>query len=164
MITIKYAPGGTQVWLVTHNGLGGAMDDSKAIEVRDDGSVYISGTSDVNPTVTVNDDYLTIKYNPQNTGIGEFNGFAAHTTLFPNPSSDRITVNISSTGIHASSGLYLFVTDLFGRKLQNGVMFNAENGNATVHCDVSHLSPGVYLTEVRDASGVLITTTRFIRH
>ena len=139
MVTIKYDNAGAQVWLITHNGTGSGIDDSRAIEVKNDGSVYICGTTDVNPsTSVVNDDYLTIKYN-------------------------QVSIRISSDGINKGMKIYLSIRDIIGRILSQEELLSIGDGYAFIDPDISKLSQGTYVAELRTDSGSLISAMRFIK-
>ncbi|MCC7302356.1 MAG: hypothetical protein IT233_06920 [Bacteroidia bacterium] len=143
MITIKYNSAGTQMWLVTHDALGNGMDESKAVEVLDDGSVYIAGSGDVDPsTSVVNEDYHVIKYSPQNTSVWESDGIVFSTIVYPNPAADHFNVTLSfHHSLHTACTLKLY--DLSGRLAFSAPMEN-RNGEVTLRVRSSVLSPGLY--------------------
>jgi len=57
--TIKYSPGGLQLWVKTYNGPGNKYDWPCGISVDSRGNVYVTGTSEGSST---GEDYATIKY------------------------------------------------------------------------------------------------------
>ncbi|MBK8846328.1 MAG: SBBP repeat-containing protein [Bacteroidetes bacterium] len=62
-ITIKYDLNGSIVWTVAYNYLANESDQSNSITTDNNGNVYITGQSDIDPSVNSNEDYVTIKYN-----------------------------------------------------------------------------------------------------
>lgn len=62
-ITIKYDLNGNIVWTATYNYLANESDQSNSITTDNNGNVYITGQSDIDPSVNSNEDYVTIKYN-----------------------------------------------------------------------------------------------------
>ena len=63
-VTIKYNSSGTQQWLTTYNGTGGAFDTGADIITDASGNVYITGSS---YNASGNADIITIKYNSSGT-------------------------------------------------------------------------------------------------
>ncbi len=162
-VTIKYDNAGNQLWLVTYDGPGGSIDDSRAIGVHDGGSVFVSGSGDVNPTSVVNDDYITIKYLPQNIGYGEYHGTRMDAFLFPNPATDQIHVSLSSTAIRPSDLFYATLVDVFGRPVMKAGTLRSAQGNAEGKFMISDLAAGAYILRITDESGNLIGASGFIR-
>jgi uncharacterized delta-60 repeat protein len=77
-LTIKYDITGTQQWLGVWIGAGGGNDAPSAIAVDGSGNVYVTGQSDVDPAVTINNNYSTVKYNSSGTQMWNqlYNGTA----------------------------------------------------------------------------------------
>ncbi len=57
--TIKYSSQGDLQWVKLYNGSGNSVDEARALEVDDQGSIYVSGGSGGSGTGL---DYLTVKY------------------------------------------------------------------------------------------------------
>ncbi len=68
--------------------------------------------------------------------------------LFPNPSSDRITI---STGVifRKNSSVEISFFDLKGAKLMSE-KYISQNGSVITEMDVSNLQPGIYLVHLND--------------
>ncbi|MEP6596222.1 MAG: SBBP repeat-containing protein [Ginsengibacter sp.] len=65
-LTIEYSASGAQLWLATFNGpVNNADDEAIGLGLDTDGNIYVSGTSFAGNDPDGEDDYLTIKYNPQ---------------------------------------------------------------------------------------------------
>lgn len=62
--TIKYSSTGDTLWVKTYNGPRNDNDEAYSIAVDDSGYVYVTGKSCNTGGVGSNEDYATIKYNP----------------------------------------------------------------------------------------------------
>ena len=62
-VTVKYNPGGQELWAAKYNGPDDRSDISSAITVDDAGNVYVTGFSGIIEGVFEHHDFLTIKYN-----------------------------------------------------------------------------------------------------
>ncbi len=58
-VTIKYNPGGTQLWVKRYNGPANAVDDARTITADKDANVYVSGGS---TGIGTGYDFTTVKY------------------------------------------------------------------------------------------------------
>lgn len=77
-VTIKYNPGGHEVWVAQYNGpQGSGFDNPVAVELDDSGHVYVTGTSE---GIDSRRDFATIKYNTEGNEIWavRYNGFGDH--------------------------------------------------------------------------------------
>lgn len=73
----------------------------------------------------------------------EFENFS----LYPNPTSDRVTLSFTST---TGNEINIEVFDIRGRKLKS---FNIENsGMISSEIDLSHYDAGIYLVKIKDGS------------
>jgi len=64
-------------------------------------------------------------------------------TIYPNPSSDFIHVNLNELTLNQP----FFITDYMGRKLESGIL---STGTSTI--DVHHLPAGIYLMHIDNHS------------
>ncbi len=76
--TVKYGPGGNQLWARRYNGASNGEDRATALAVDDWGNVYVTGYSSASGTLR---DYLTIRYLPD--------GDTAWTARYDGPANDR---------------------------------------------------------------------------
>ena len=67
-------------------------------------------------------------------------------SIFPNPASDKITVNISSL---TSKNADVKINDLMG-KIVFSHQYNLEDGNASAEIDIADLSKGMYLIQIQN--------------
>jgi uncharacterized delta-60 repeat protein len=65
-LTIKYSPGGEEIWAKRYNGPGNDWDQANALAVDAKGCVYVTGYSAGDGS---GDDYVTIKYSPDGEEI-----------------------------------------------------------------------------------------------
>ncbi len=101
-MTIKYSPGGTQLWSVSYNGPGNSYDVTSGIVVDNSGNVYVTGASKGTGS-PLNLDYATIKYN--SSGVQQWASrynFAGMPDLAVGILLDN-TNNVLVTGTSASS-------------------------------------------------------------
>ena len=125
-ITIKYNSIGDTIWTKLYNGLGNGADKATALFIDGAGNVYITGYSDSDPSLTSNDNYVTIKYN--STGVqmwaSSFNGTANGSDRasgivvdasgnvvvtgksFNGTDFDMITLKYNSSGVQQNSATY----------------------------------------------------------
>jgi hypothetical protein len=61
-LTIKYSSAGDTQWTRRFNGAGNGNDEAYAVALDDSGNVYVTGYSDGNVSVALNQDYATLKY------------------------------------------------------------------------------------------------------
>lgn len=101
-VTIKYDNSGVSQWTARYNGPSNGYDEGKALAVDAAGNVYITGYSF---TTGVNNDYLTIKYDP--TGAQEwltkYNGTGNNADQAVAISIDAIG-NVFITGLSRGAG------------------------------------------------------------
>jgi len=57
--TIKYSPGGTQIWLKRYNGPANDVDDARTMTADKEGNIYVSGGS---KGISTDYDFATVKY------------------------------------------------------------------------------------------------------
>lgn len=76
ILTIKYSPDGTLLWVNVYNYLSNDDDQGNSIAFDANNNVLVTGQSDSDPSATSNDDYVTIKYNSagQQQWVNHFNG------------------------------------------------------------------------------------------
>lgn len=105
--------------------------------------------------MTTRDGCMQKTYYNAPVAIQEINGQLAAISLYPNPSTDRITVELS--GVHATdvvAGIY----DMAGRKITSVAMTGSK---ATL--DVDGLAAGVYLVGCY-RNGIKMATARFVKN
>lgn len=62
-VTIKYSPGGTQMWAQTYDGPGNFNDEPKDIALDANNNIYVTGASDTFYNAQPNADIVLLKYN-----------------------------------------------------------------------------------------------------
>ena len=72
IVTVKYAPDGSEQWSARYNGTANGNDVASDIAIDDSGFVYVTGFTQT----TVNHDMVTIKYTPDGTclWVKDYNG------------------------------------------------------------------------------------------
>lgn len=76
-LTIKYSPGGEQIWVARYDGPDDDEDVATDLAVDDEGNVYVTGCSSYTSTFL---DYATIKYDSDGNllWVGRYDGPANH--------------------------------------------------------------------------------------
>jgi len=90
--TVKYAPDGTELWVVSYNGPVNGSDRAKAIAVDSSGNIYVGGDGDGAGQYAYSD-YATIKYSQQladtdNDGLSDGDEEFVYGTDLDNPDTD----------------------------------------------------------------------------
>ena len=77
--TIKYSPGGVEQWVVRYNGPASSTDRAVALDVDENGNVYVTGSS-YGPGTEQERDYATVKYNSEGAEqwVMRYNGPGNH--------------------------------------------------------------------------------------
>jgi hypothetical protein len=144
--TIKYNNTGTEVWVTRYNGSGNNEDRAYAIVVDNSDNVYITGSS-MNGSLLGSEDYLTIKYSPQdlvsiqtvNTEIpSKYNLYQN----YPNPFNPETSIRFS---VPKSSNVTIQVFDITGKlvsTLAKDELVSA--GTKEVKFNGSNLASGIY--------------------
>lgn len=146
-ITIKYDNAGNQEWLVTYSAPGGGIDEGHGIAVQDDGSVFVTGFGDFYSPPGVNDDYITIKYAPQNIGFGEWNENPVSLILFPNPANSNSLITVQTDADLSGENPVLTIMDMTGRVVLKKEMENSSS-MISFPLDDKSLAPGLYSIQV----------------
>jgi uncharacterized delta-60 repeat protein len=163
-ITLKYNSSGTLKWSVTHDGPGGSIDISNAIALGNDGSLFVTGYGDYNPTTLVNDDYLTIKYRPQSIGILEWNQTSLPLTFFPNPHTGTGPVSITGFPVGTWDKVKVVITGISGQVLTS---FEAHTGSGTIQFGSENLpaEKGIYFLRIESAgNGSMLGSGKLVLH
>ena len=160
--TIKYNTNGVQQWIATHNGIGGAIDQGVAVKVSATGYVYVTGLADMNPTITVNDDYVTIKYAPQSIGFADLNEKRFSLLLFPNPANAGSTISITSEFITGNSKLSFSVFDIAGKEIIGMKEMNCISGNGSYTFGKDELKGGIYMVRIYDGENNFVGTGKLV--
>jgi uncharacterized delta-60 repeat protein len=100
--TIKYDPGGNELWVTRYDGPGNGDDVANTLAVDDSGNVYVTGYSEGSGT---QEDYATIKYDPDGNQLWEirYNG-PGDSTDYANALAVDNSGNVYVTGYSEGSG------------------------------------------------------------
>lgn len=148
--TVKYSRSGIQQWIELYEGPGNFFDEAVSLAIDDEGSIYVTGSSQGLQSVT---GCATVKY----TQCGQDNASAprlSHTELrekqlpnsrdtgeiyvFPNPASGELNV-ILNQGIHT-----VRLSNILGMELLVKTM------GASGKIDLSGVRAGLYFVEIFD--------------
>jgi uncharacterized delta-60 repeat protein len=148
--TVKYNVHGQQQWVARYDGPAARSDGASDIAVDDDGSVYVTGSSE---GIGTSSDYATIKYeqtpmltrsatNPDennpviaNQGVTKLNAKA-----FPNAFTDYINLQWGGSDKQVT----ITITDVLGRMVEKRTGL-ASSGNIRTGYQ---FKPGVYFAEI----------------
>ncbi|MCW3070327.1 MAG: hypothetical protein JWO44_217 [Bacteroidetes bacterium] len=72
-LTIKYNPSGDTVWTKRFNGAGNGDDQAIDLKLDGAGNVFVTGFTDSDNTISVNENYTTIKYSASGTQLWQAN-------------------------------------------------------------------------------------------
>ncbi len=113
IVTVKYDALGNQQWLATYNGTGNGLDESRDIEIDNNGNIYVTGYTYVSGG---NYDFITLKYD--NNGVlqwsqvynGSSNGFDEAYAIAVDANGNSYVTGGSDAGSQGSN----FVTLKYG--------------------------------------------------
>lgn len=113
MVTIKYSPGGQQLWMQNYNGAGNNNDEAYKIVMGDSGYVYVVGYSQSANNLQ---DITTIKYSAAGvqqwvaTYNGSFNNYDVGNSITVDASGNTYVAGVITT----SNYTYDFITIKYG--------------------------------------------------
>lgn len=170
-VTGNHGNGDTWVVKLDRNGnikwqeaLGGSSAETaySTQQTKDGGYIIANYSSSNDGDVSGNhgsNDYWIVKLNPEMSPVSEErtiiekNSLINSISLYPNPSTDFVTVS------YQFSGNILTLSDLTGRELE---VLKVESGNSA-NLNTSFLSPGIYFVSVRNKEGSLITSEKLVK-
>ncbi|MEW6468092.1 MAG: SBBP repeat-containing protein [Bacteroidota bacterium] len=152
--TVKYDTAGVQQWILTYTAAGSGMDVPTAIALTPSGSIYVAGSSDLDTTSSVNEDYLVMRY-ALLTGAYPLNN-PVSLQVFPNPAAAGTKVAFNCPGSAAEMILY----DMAGRELKREELYC--NTGLSVLLETCGLKPGTYLLHLLDTDGRAVARSRLI--
>lgn len=151
-ITVKYDSSGTQEYALRFNSQYDTIEQANAIAVGP-GAIYVTGKS----ANVANDDYLTIKYSYATVGVAENLGSAALISVFPNPASDVLNLNIPAETDLASQ---IVIQDLSGRAVMTIPMASLVSAR---QINISGLAQGTYVLSHIATDGAILSTHRIMK-
>jgi hypothetical protein len=144
MATLKYNSGGTQQWVVRHNGTGNHTDRAYAIIVDGSDNIFITGTSN-NSALLGAEDIITIKYAPETNPVSVISTQVPVSNKlmqnYPNPFNPQTNIQFD---IKNATNVKLAVYDILGNEvslLANG-RFNP--GTYAVQWNAVNHPSGIY--------------------
>ncbi|MEZ4823010.1 MAG: SBBP repeat-containing protein, partial [Ignavibacteria bacterium] len=149
--TVKYDSAGNQLWVIRFDYSGQYGDIPYAIDVDNNGSVYVTGESDR--------DILTIKYS-QLTGVNPISfGTPSEYKLeqnYPNPFNPATVISYE---LKVTERAKLIVYDILGNEIATLVDESKPAGSYEIVFDGSDFPSGIYFYSLR-VDGNLIDTKR----
>lgn len=109
-------------------------------------------------TTSTGASYAGGAYITGSVGLSESSALINSSALYPNPASDRITINFNLT---ESKTACLQVYNAMGQKADLSTVVNATQGLNTVNFDVTMLPAGIYLAEII-LDGNTVATKQFV--
>lgn len=145
MFFAKYHGDGSYYWSAAIGGVG--VDQSHVIDYLSAGYFAIAGEHpdmvDFDPGAgTANltsfglDDIFFVKYYDATTGVEENNAFSSNVSVYPNPASNIVKVNVIENG-------FVTIFDITGKELANWKLTEDKN-----EFDISDLTNGVYFMKI----------------
>jgi hypothetical protein len=129
------------------------VPDSASIEMRTQSGVAM-GLSRAVIDYLAFDGYVPVDTVPVDTvnGINTVSGSVVpYLTIYPNPADDHFTVQYNS---QSGDPDYLKIYDVFGKVVYQTTISGGA-GEVTKDINLSAISPGVYLVELRSGSSVI---------
>jgi hypothetical protein len=104
-----------------------------------DGGLIATGILDY--YYQLQDDLFVLKLGPDDIGYEEINSDPSSFSVYPNPSGDRITIQIKS---ERNSKVDITLLDAFGRGIKTIACTNMGEGLHQIPVDCSEMEPGIY--------------------
>ena len=153
--TIKYSADGNELWAVRYNGPGNGSDRAIALVVDAEGSIYVTGSSQVLPDTSVTE-YTTIKYNSDGNEIwtARYNGLPPASDE-SGPCGLKVDAfgNVYVTGSSRASDVMADYTSTYAtvKYDQNGnekwvAVYNGKNGDEIASALAVDATGNVYVT------------------
>jgi len=145
-ITFKLDGGtGTQVWKKTFNGAADFYDEAHSIFVDPQNNVYVTGYSGTNnDPFNFHAEIVTIKYSQAPTGLNEI-ADQMNATIFPNPSGDATTLQLS---LKQQESISIYVLNELGETVITLPEMNLQSGAHQLNFDTQRLPNGMYRVEL----------------
>lgn len=157
-LTIKFNALGDTVWTRPYNGLGNGTDKATSIFVDAVGNVYVTGSTDNDPSVLSNDDYVTVKYNSAGLKLwaATFNGAANGTDKASGMLVDA-SGNVFVTGKSFNGTNYDIVTVKYNSAgvQQNSIVYSGGNGDDVPNAIAIDGNSNIYITGQSVAANLL---------
>ena len=97
-------------------------------------------------------------YTTTTSGINEFSGILSSSDLFPNPASDKVTIDFSLT---ENQKVNVRLINVIGEQLNINQNTNGVQGENRIQLDVADLSEGIYFAQIV-LNGNIAATKRFV--
>lgn len=146
--TIKYSPGGNQLWLTRYNGPGNYADIPNALILDSVGNVYITGQSNGGSSVY---DYCTIKYRqiPSKAFEEKNENPRRYEAWFANPAKGRLCLAIYG----ALGPSRVLIYDVAGRKVRELMGTEKEVVWDLRNRENREVNSGIYFLRIITANG-----------
>ncbi|MBL7138422.1 MAG: SBBP repeat-containing protein [Bacteroidales bacterium] len=136
--TIKYNTNGVQQWLQSYNGPASSLDIGFSIKVAPSGNVYAGGISFGGASQM---DVLAIKYSQSSSGVPEQNSEKPLFSLFPNPASHIVTIDINTTNREDPE---ITIYNMMGISVRSDMLKQNHQ-----QINIGDLSSGIYMVEIK---------------
>lgn len=103
-------------------------------------------------------DTVTRVINTVQLGVSNIQDVASSLSVYPNPATDAITLNINSTV--AASGCVLSISNILGQSVYTNQV-KLQNGSNTINVNVASLTTGTYIVSLRNGKEVL--NSKFVK-
>ncbi len=145
VLTIKYSPQGSQVWLTTFNGPYNGADGAYSLSLDSANNVYVMGASQSASQIF---DYIVIKYN-QISGIkpisNEIPKVFSLGQNYPNPFNPSTVLKFQ---VASYKPVKITIYDILGHEIETLVNRNLQPGTYEINWNAANYASGVYFYQM----------------
>ncbi|MBI4646145.1 MAG: T9SS type A sorting domain-containing protein [Bacteroidia bacterium] len=162
---VKYDLSGNVLWAKSAGG--GSSDDGSSITTDANNNVIVTGSFG-SSTITFSSDTLTNAGNydifvaklSSEVGISELEAEGESVSLYPNPATSQITIEIASPLAHNDAVISIY--DIQGQLIEM-LRFAQHDNDRKIEIDISNLPNGLYYLNIHKAEGNVVKKVAVIK-